>query len=287
MLILQYKQGAVPPQSSPVIPDDPLVNDDFRIRDLYIKDDGTKMWITGYKTPGTDQGYVHQWSMSTPWDVSTMTHDGASYVLVTTTQERWPAAIDFKPDGTQMYIAGGHNGKAHMYTLSTPWDLSTATHTASSPTALAGSVNGMVIKPDDGSRMFIISPHTSDEIEEHVMSTHWDVTSMTGTPVGVSTTIGDTISQPSGLYIRDNGTWWYTSGYVSDNLSQNLSSFGYAPSTIAAALATLDTTAQTTSPFGIFWKPDGSQLYIGDGNADGTIIQYSVGSNWMLASANL
>lgn len=284
LLLLIKTEGTAPPEFAPPPTDDPEVDNDFRLYDQYISPDGVNYYLVGFKTPGTDRAWVHQYTLSTPWDITTMVHTGNS--IEVTAQERWASAMDFRNDGSTMYIGGQHNGKVHEYALSTNWDLSTATFTASSPNQLRASIQGLVIKPDNGSRIYIASPHTSNEVEEFQLSSGWDATTISASPVAASTTVNATTSQISGLFIRDGGLYWYVTGYVSDDVNQHLSVAPYGTSTIAASIHTLDLTNQTSSPYGVFWRSDGTRMYILDNVLGGTAIQYNVGSPWTIASIN-
>jgi|14BtaG_2_1085337.scaffolds.fasta_scaffold00015_18 hypothetical protein len=90
---------------------------------VYFKSDGTK----GYALTGND--CVNEFSMSTPWDIST-----ASVVntYCTSAQDGSPKGIDFNDTGTYYYISGDSNNKIFEYSMSTPWDISTSSYTGNS-----------------------------------------------------------------------------------------------------------------------------------------------------------
>jgi len=62
----------------------------------------------------------------TPWDVSTAAYDEKSKDV--SSQDTIPYGVFFKPDGTKMYIVGSQYDTAYQYSLSTAWDVSTATY---------------------------------------------------------------------------------------------------------------------------------------------------------------
>jgi sugar lactone lactonase YvrE len=87
--------------------------------DLAFKDDGTKLFICG-----VDYANVRSFSLSTAWDLSTAdptTNLGVPDV------EFEPRGLAFEDDGTTMYVLGASTGKVYSYSLSTAWDLSSAT----------------------------------------------------------------------------------------------------------------------------------------------------------------
>jgi DNA-binding beta-propeller fold protein YncE len=65
---------------------------------IYVKPDGTKFYIIG--SAGDD---VNEYNMSTPFDVSTGVF---SQKFSVGAQELTPYGIEFKPDGTKMYVVG-------------------------------------------------------------------------------------------------------------------------------------------------------------------------------------
>ena len=118
---------------------------------LSFKPDGTKMYVSSNNTPVR----VYEYSLSSTWDIST-----ASYVqgFDVSSQENIPRGVAFKPDGTKMYVNGSGGNDVNEYSLSTPWDISTATFTVATfsfSAQGATSNQGVYFKPD-GLSFFII-----------------------------------------------------------------------------------------------------------------------------------
>jgi hypothetical protein len=84
-------------------------------------DNGSKMYILG-----STNDRIFQYTLSTPWDVSTATY--ASKFLSVATQENSPLAMVFGSDGKQVLVVGSTTDTVYQYTLSTAWDISTATY---------------------------------------------------------------------------------------------------------------------------------------------------------------
>ena len=87
-------------------------------RSVFFKSDGTKMYVIG-----SDGDDVNEYDLSSAWDVST-----ASYVqnFSVAFEDTTPTGLFFKPDGTKMYFVGSSTDAVWRYSLSTPWDISTA-----------------------------------------------------------------------------------------------------------------------------------------------------------------
>ena len=77
---------------------------------------------------------ILQYSLTTPFDISTATKIGSGTELEGHGGDfDKPHAIEFKPDGTIMYVTGRRNVDGDtviQYSLTTPFDISTATKTS-------------------------------------------------------------------------------------------------------------------------------------------------------------
>jgi DNA-binding beta-propeller fold protein YncE len=129
--------------------------------DVFFKPDGTKMYVTGASTPGS----VYEYNLSSAWDISTTSYVQAFNVSA---QEVSPNGVAFKPDGTKMYVNGPGGNDVNEYSLSTPWDISTATFTVATfsfSAQGATSNQGIYFKPD-GLSFFIID-QTLDSVLQY------------------------------------------------------------------------------------------------------------------------
>jgi DNA-binding beta-propeller fold protein YncE len=128
---------------------------------IAFKPDGTKMYVVGVNVPAS----VYEYSLSSAWNIST-----ASYVqgFNVSSQESIPRGVAFKPDGTKMYVNGSSGNDVNEYSLSTPWDISTATFTVATFSFSAQSATsnqGIYFKPD-GLSFFIID-QTLDSVLQY------------------------------------------------------------------------------------------------------------------------
>ena len=87
---------------------------------LHFKSDGTKMYVVGKNTDS-----VGEFDLSTAWDISTATFiQSFSFASQSTAVD----AFTMSADGTKMYHGDGYNGTIYRYSLSTAWDVSTASY---------------------------------------------------------------------------------------------------------------------------------------------------------------
>lgn len=101
---------------------------------LFISPSGEKVYLLG-----SSQDRVYQLTLTTGWDFNTI-NTGLSTSLLINTVETGPTGINFSPDGSRMYICGNASvynqplgistgqDRVHGFTLTTPWDISTAVY---------------------------------------------------------------------------------------------------------------------------------------------------------------
>ena len=141
---------------------------------LAFNTDGTKLYISYY-----NEHRVEQYSLSIPWDPTSMSSDSKGFNLDTGEADfaGYTAlyGITFNPTGTKIFCTGyGTVTRLLSFSLTTPWDISTVVY------------DGLYFNyPDryymrtvfsqDGLRMY--APHRSGtaNILEHVLSTPWDI----------------------------------------------------------------------------------------------------------------
>jgi len=178
---------------------------------IFFKPDGTKMYMVG-----TTTDTVYQYTLSTAWDVSTTSYDSVSFSV--SSQETAPTGLWFKDDGTKMYIYGQVSADFFQYSLSTAWDLSTASYDSVSYAATAaetGNRNMCIV--NNGYSLFTVGADT-DTIYQHTMSTAWDLS--TASYSGNSFSVNAQDSNPTGLFFKDDETKMYMVGITTDNIYQ-------------------------------------------------------------------
>ena len=129
-----------------------ISSDTVAVRGINFNPDGTIMYITNRKTDtdGGDEdgekGEVTQYSLSVPFDISTaiksfttqLVGDGGSVPQI-----RLAHAIEFKPDGTRMFVGERNTGRIREYILTTPFDLTSGVSLGSLSADLRGDDDDM------------------------------------------------------------------------------------------------------------------------------------------------
>lgn len=173
------------------------------LEDLFFKPDGTKMYLAG-----DDNNAVYQYSLSTAWDLGTASYDSKSFSV---------AGIDtaiyglfFKSDGSKMYALGSTSDRVYQYSLSTAWDVSTASYDS-----ISFSLSGQDIRPygvcfkPDGSKMYIAG-ESSDTVHQYNLSTAWNLATASYSGVGLDVSAENGSMQ--GLFLSEDGLNLFTVG---------------------------------------------------------------------------
>ena len=176
---------------------------------LFFRADGTKMYVVG----GVND-IVFQYTLSTPWSVATASYDSISFSV--TSQDTTPSGMWFKPNGLSMYIVGSIGDAVYQYTLSTAWNVSTATFLQSFSVSSQESAPNAVTFTGDGSRMFVMG-QTGDDVNVYNLTTPWDIS--TAAFVNVFSVSGQEPT-PQGIYIKPDGTKMYMVGSTNDTVYQ-------------------------------------------------------------------
>ncbi len=161
---------------------------------MWISEDGSRVFLVG-RTLDT----VRSYTMSTPYDISTMSYDSKS--LDVSAKDNGPRAIFVSDDGTELYVSGEGGGDIHQYTMSSAYDLATASFTATKDTS-GESLNGCHAMQfnRDGS-VLIVADNNNYRWQEYNLSTNWDIsTASAGTHY-----IRSWEGAAKGLYITPDG----------------------------------------------------------------------------------
>ena len=134
--------------------------------ELAFNPDGTKMFVLDQT--GND---VNEFKLTTGFDVST-----ASFVdsFSVGTQEDDPTGLAFTYDGTKMFVTGTTGDDVNEYTLSTGFDVSTASFVDSYDISSQENFPTSLAFSSDGSKLFTLGREW-DEVQEWTLSCYYGV----------------------------------------------------------------------------------------------------------------
>lgn len=235
---------------------------------VFFRDNGAKMFVCGWLTTS-----VHEYALSTAWDVSTATFT-QSYDA--TTEIDTATGFAMSSDGTKMYILNTDNDTIYQYTLSA-WTLSGAAYsTKSFSVGSETSVGTSIAFKSDGTKLYVLGDSGSGIAYQYTLGTPWDI----------STAGYDSVSFSFSTGVQANGF-----GFNNDGSKVFICASGSSPKIFQHSLGTpwdistivyddkfiyANGGSLSLPPLSIFFKADGRSFYVGFVNA-GLVKQYSMG----------
>lgn len=216
----------------------------------WISNNAQYMVITGQSVDLTET-----YELTTPGDFTTLTK--ISSVATSTLYGSGNSfGIFAKPDGTKIYVGDISTGLSEL-TLSTAWDLSTATNTHNIPPSAIDDINGStVFLSPDGLNLY--TAHSSDEnLFQYTLTTAWDLSTASKTRVLNFTNQAGTWGVFSNIQTVDfnpDGTKIFIGGSNDVIRRGTLSS----PWNISTATPDHDACYFERIPQSLVWFPDGT-----------------------------
>lgn len=242
-----------------------VAGQDSNPRGIAFNDDGTKLFMVGLTTDA-----VYQYSLSTAYDLSTTSYDSVSFSV--SSQDLLPIGISFNADGTKMFILGDTNDTVYQYSLSTGFDLSTASYdSVSFSVSSQDSVAHGIDFSTDGTKMFI-SGDFNDTVYQYSLSTGFDLS--TASYDSVSFAVGSQDVFPESIRFNPDGTKMFLVGRSNDTIFQYSLTTAYDLSTASYDSISFSVTTQLANPRDVIFKNDGSKMYV-TGSSSDAIFQYS------------
>jgi sugar lactone lactonase YvrE len=183
---------------------------------MYITPDGTKLFFIG-STLGSLQKDVFEVSLSVPYDIASgiaISNSLGSYQPEISTNI---TGIEFKPDGTKMFLCETSTDKVFEFKLNTAWASNSAVRIGN--ITVSDNPEGVIFKPD-GTKMFVCN-NAADRLTEWALSTPWQVN--TAVEIGLLS-ISAIESSPVEFAFKPDGNVFYLIGSGGDRINQfNLS----------------------------------------------------------------
>ena len=244
---------------------------DTNIQDLTFNNDGTKMYIVG---AGSNSIYQH--SLSTAWDLSTASYDSISFSF--SSQTSLSSGAFFKPDGTKLYVSCITTNAVYQYSTgtATTLDLSTGNYFSHTPTA--NTTFAFSNAPASGTAAGFALALTGANVAET-----YDIANASYDSVSFSVATQETV--PTGVGFKDDGTKMYIVGSSNDNIYQYSLSTAWDVSTASYDSVSLSVATQETIPEALFFKSDGTSLYI-VGRDSNSVFQYDLTTAWDISTGS-
>jgi len=213
---------------------------------------------------------IYQYNLTTPYDISTASYSTKSFSVAT--QEGSPSGIYFKPDGQTVFVGGYSSDTIYQYSLSTAWDISSASYASKSFSVSAQETvpRNFWVNPA-GTKLFSVG-QTGDDVNEYTLSSAWDISTASYTQ-NFSVAAQDTT--PIGIYFSPAGDKMFIAGSVGDSVYQYTLSTALDISTASYDSIAFSISGQDNSPIGVAFNGTGSKMYVVGATSD-TVYQYSI-----------
>lgn len=258
------------------------VNNVFTVTPSANTANGGDFSITFSVTDGVNGAVnaVSAFTLAFAWtaDVSNFSYDSVSFSVAS--QASSCGTIRFNTDGTKAYTCDINNGTIYQYSLTTGFDISTASYDSVSFDASTQEANTTsFFFNNDGTKMYVTG--FGDVVYQYSLSTAFNVG--TATYDSVSFTSNETL--PRSLFFSADGTKMYVLGQGNDTVYEYTLSTGFDLSTASYNSVSLSVSAQDTLPTGVFFNPDGTKMYI-CGQTSDSIHQYTLSTGFDLSTAS-
>jgi sugar lactone lactonase YvrE len=243
-------------------------NTTFTMSNVDAGVDTFNLAITGY-----DSG--------TSYALGSASYDSVSFSVGT--QEIIPNDLAFSSAGDKMYVLGSNSAAVYQYTLSTAFDLSTASYDSVSfsvstqdpgPQSLAFS--------SDGTKMFVLGA-ANDTVYQYTLSTAWVVSSASYDSVSFDVET----QEPSATSIKfsSSGDKMYVLGSDNDAVYQYSLSTAWDASTLSYDSVSFSVASQETFPYGMAFSSNGTKMFVMGYNSR-TVFAYTLSTAWVVSSAS-
>jgi sugar lactone lactonase YvrE len=229
-----------------------------------FNNNGTKLYLTGNSTDT-----IYQYTLSTAFDLSTASYDSVSFSI--SSQDTTPRDLLFNGNGTKMYLMGGNTGTVYQYSLSTAFNLSTASYDSVSFSVASQDTSPLGFAfNNDGTSMYVVGS-ANNSVYQYSLSTAYDLSTASYASKSFSFASQDTTAYT--ITFNSNGTKMFMVGSQNDSGYQYSLSTAYDISTATYDSISVDLSAAGNDPYGITFNNDETSMYLtGIGN---TIYQYS------------
>tara|TARA_R110000822_G_scaffold63885_4_gene156932 strand:- start:106 stop:4341 length:4236 start_codon:yes stop_codon:yes gene_type:complete len=169
--------------------------------------DGTRLYVLGYTNK-----YVYQYIMTTAYDLTTASYNSVS--LSVNSQDSAPFGITFNNDGTKLYVGGQTNDRIYAYTLTTGFDLSTASYSSVSLSVSAqdGAIKGMLFN-NAGTKLYMFGTATTSGYE-YSLTSAFDIS--TAIYESSSFSFASQDATPQGYAFKSDDTELFMVGDITD-----------------------------------------------------------------------
>jgi len=257
-----------------------ISGDTFHLRGITFKPDGSRMYVTSDDTSPV----VLQYSLTTPFDISTATKIGSGTELEGHGGSfDKPHAIEFKPDGKVMFVIRSESGQVgvQQFNLTTAWDTSTISYdtrkivNGATDCSTDVQIRAIAFK-SDGTRMYL-SQEGAGVVSQYDLTTAWDVSTATNNVC--SNSYAGEESDMRNIQFSSDGTIMYLGGSNGDDINKYTLATAWDVTAISH-VTSYSISSQTGNMRGFKFTANFTKLYVtgddGSSSGDNVVYEYNM-----------
>lgn len=237
---------------------------------------------------GSSIDSINQFTMENPWQISTATTNNlfsAGYeqinkrldnILSIGSADSSARGVEFNGDGTKFYLIGYADDNIQQFTLSTAYDVGTASYDGFYNVGGDGLGAPYGLRWNNNGTKFFVVDFNLDSVIEYSVSNAYDVTSGTITE-GTNFSVSSYESQPLDVAFNADGTQMFVIGEGNDKINEWTLSTGFDLSSTVTHVSGTD--LGLTTPSGFDFNSDGTKMIVVDFSSD-TVTAYNLSTGF-------
>lgn len=193
-------------------------------------------------------------------------------------------SVFFKPDGSKLYVVDSTSAFIYQYSLSTEWDISTASYDSKSADLTGQIVTFLkdIFIRSDGKKLYALDSPLNEVIYQYTLSTAWDISTLSYDTVNLD--VGAVADTPNGVFFKPDGTKLYITDDTTNAIFQYSLSTAWDISTGTYDSLTLSIGSYDTHPQDVCLNSNGTKLFF-NGTTTDRIYQFSLPTAWSISGA--
>lgn len=251
---------------------------------LEFNPEGNRMFVMGFNSKD-----ISEYILDVPWNVSSARYAGDEESFSVFTQENNPRSIAFNADGSRMFVLGSGKDIVFQYSLSAPYDVSTARYLGAKDSFSVKNENLFPYSMsfnNDGSKLFTTAMRRGD-VNEYHLRIPFDISSAyyAGGDEKFPVSLED--RSPVSLKFNPDGTRLYVLG-IEENAINEYSlevPFDVSTAKYSGELDQLSVAGQDGDPRSVTFNSDGTKMFV-LGNGKDRVLEYELDAKALLITEN-
>ena len=197
------------------------------------------------------------------------------------------STVGMSKDGRHLYLGSAYTRNVYYYKLHTPFDINDRTYVGAKYNVDWHGIHSFEV--DENGEYFYITDY-NDRLHTYQMLDPYNITGTIReagrSGVDLHSTGAPYDDNPTGVAMKPDGTKIYTIGYRNDRVAEFNLSTPFDVST-ASLNGNFDVGNEIYTPFGLYFKPDGTAFWVMDrGRTPKTMYKYSLSTAWDVTTAS-